>query len=242
MTNMDPDRKVAWIVGAGSGMGRAAAIALAGSGWRVILWGRRPEALEETLELVTTTGGEAIAMPFDLTADDADVAAGEASGCGAGWMELFSAGLNSPLRTWSDHRAGDVEAIVQTNLIGTIHTATAALPSLRRTAGVIVVISSYAGWTYQPAAGVAYSASKTALGSVVRTLNTQGAPDGVRACHLCPGDVDSDFLRMRPQVPGEEARAAMLTPDDVGQAIEWIMNAPLHVRINELVIKPVSQV
>ena len=182
-------------------------------------------------------------MPFDVTADDPDIAA---AGASDRWGRLdglvLAAGLNSPLRAWTDQRVGDVEAIVHTNLVGAIHASSAALPMLRRTAGVIVVISSYAGWAYQPAAGVAYSASKTALGSVVRSLNTQGAADGVRACHLCPGDVDSDFLRMRPQPPGQEARAAMLAPADVGQAVAWIMNAPRHVRIDELVISPVSQV
>ena len=77
------------------------------------------------------------------------------------------------------------------------------------------MVSSYSGWRFSPYAGVAYSASKTALAAVCQTLNAQEAGHGVRACHLCPGDVDTDFLELRPKVPGADARAAMLTPDDV---------------------------
>jgi NADP-dependent 3-hydroxy acid dehydrogenase YdfG len=105
----------------------------------------------------------------------------------------------------------------------------------------VVVVSSYAGWSFQPGAGVAYSASKTALGSVVRGLNQQEAAHGVRATHLCPGDVATDFLDQRPQVPDAAARAVMLTPEDIGRTIGFVLDAPAHVRVDELVISPVAQ-
>jgi len=240
---MDSERNVAWIVGGGSGMGRASAVALAASGWRVIVSGRRAGPLEETVELIRTAGGDAVAQPFDVIADDTHAAAERAV---AQWGRLdglvTAAGLNSPQRTWADQPFDVLEAVMQTNLVGTTRVLTAALPALRSTAGVIVVISSYSAWGYQPLAGVAYSASKTALGAIVRTLNTQGAPDGVRACHLCPGDVDTPFVDKRRAVPTAEQRAVMLSPEDIGGTVAWVMNAPKHVRVDELVISPVSQV
>ena len=117
----------------------------------------------------------------------------------------------------------------------------AALPALRRSAGVVVVVSSYAGWSFQPGAGVAYSASKTALGSVVRTLNQQEAPYGVRATHLCPGDVATDFLDQRPSVPDAEARRVMLQAEDVALAVSFVLASPRSMRVDELVLSPVSQ-
>jgi NADP-dependent 3-hydroxy acid dehydrogenase YdfG len=115
------------------------------------------------------------------------------------------------------------------------------LPALRAAAGVVVVVSSYSGWSFQPGAGVAYSASKTALGSLVRTLNQQEAVHGVRACHLCPGDVATDFLHQRPVVPDAEARAGMLTAEDIARAVSFVVESPRTTRIDELVISPVSQ-
>ena len=88
---------------------------------------------------------------------------------------------------------------------------------------------------------MAYAASKTALGALCRSLNEQEAAHGIRACHLCPGDVDSDFLSLRPQVPDAQARAAMLTSADVARAVMFVLESPPHVRIDELVISPVVQ-
>jgi NADP-dependent 3-hydroxy acid dehydrogenase YdfG len=103
------------------------------------------------------------------------------------------------------------------------------------------VISSYAGWRFSAGAGVAYSASKTALSSLCQSLNAQEAAAGVRACHVCPGDVDTDFLAQRPEVPGAEARTVMLTAHDVARAVQFVLDSPAHVRVDELVISPVSQ-
>ena len=102
-------------------------------------------------------------------------------------------------------------------------------------------MSSYSAWRFSPGAGVAYAASKTALTSVCQTLNAEEARHGVRACHLCPGDVDTDFLRLRPQVPDADARAVMLSPEDVARTVLFVLDSPAHVRIDELVVSPVSQ-
>ncbi|WP_432506079.1 SDR family oxidoreductase [Kineococcus arenarius] len=238
-----PERKVAWITGGGTGTGRAVAEAAARAGWAVVVSGRRPEPLRETAAAITRAGGAALALPLDVQ-DAAAVAAARAAVVeGFGRLDglVLAAGLNSPRRRWDDQDVAGVHDVIATNLSGPITVLDAALPDLRRSAGVVVVVSSYAGWTFSPGAGVAYSASKTALGPLVRTLNQQEAPHGVRACHLCPGDIATDFLDQRPEVPDEAARAVMLTPEDVARTVQFVLDSPPHVRFDEVVLSPLSQ-
>jgi NADP-dependent 3-hydroxy acid dehydrogenase YdfG len=239
---MTADRRVLWVTGAGSGMGRSAAVAAAADR-RVVLSGRRADRLQETATLVERAGGEAMVVPLD--ARDGGAVAGAYADIAAAWGRVddlvLSAGLNTPRRTWADQSMDEVQDVIATNLTAVVRTVDTVLPDLRTAGGQVVVISSYAGWRFSPLAGVAYSASKTALRSLCQTLNAQEAAHGVRACHLCPGDVDTDFLALRPQVPGGEARSVMLRPDDVGRAVAFVLQSPPWVRIDELVISPVSQ-
>ena len=235
--------RVLWVTGAGSGMGRSSAVAAARSGRRVALSGRREDALTETAGLVEDAGGEALVVALEV-GDPAAVARARDRVVGRwGGVDdlVLAAGLNNPRRAWEDQTVDGFAEVVSTNLTGVVTVVDAALPHLREAGGQVVVVSSYAGWRFSPGAGVAYSASKTALTAVCQTLNAQEARHGVRACHLCPGDVDTDFLRMRPNVPGAEARAVMLTADDVARAVLFVLDSPAHVRVDELVISPVSQ-
>lgn len=243
MTNAAPGR-VLWVTGGGSGMGAAAARTAAASGWTVVLSGRRTDRLVAVADEVRQAGGTADVLPLDASDREAVVTAAAAVASRHGRLDglVLAAGLNAPERRWDDQSMDRFRAVVDTNLTAVVSVVDATLPMLRASgSGVVVVVSSYAGWSFQPGAGVAYSASKTALGSVVRTLNQQEAPHGVRATHLCPGDVATDFLDQRPQVPDAAARAVMLTPEDIGRTIGFVLDAPPHVRVDELVISPVSQ-
>lgn len=237
------EQRVLWITGGGSGMGAASARAAAADGWAVVVSGRRPEALDEVVAAIRADGGSARALPLDVSDDDAVRAARDAVLAEHGRLDglVLAAGLNAPRRRWDDQTVPDFRAIVDTNLTAVVSVVDAALPALRESGGVVVVVSSYAGWSFQPGAGVAYSASKSALGSVVRTLNQQEAPHGVRATHLCPGDVATDFLDQRPSVPDDAARAVMLQPTDIARTVSFVLGSPAHVRIDELVVSPVSQ-
>lgn len=235
--------KVLWTTGGGSGMGAASAVAAARDGWTVVLSGRRPDRLEQAADAVRAAGGNAAVLPLDVTDADAVVAARDRVLERHGRIDglVLAAGLNTPARRWADQSLADVRAVLDTNTTAVVTVVDAALPALRASGGVVVVVSSYAGWSFQPGAGVAYSASKTALGSIVRTLNQQEAEHGVRATHLCPGDVATDFLDRRPEVPDAAARQRMLQPEDVGRTVAFVLGSPAHVRIDELVLSPVSQ-
>jgi NADP-dependent 3-hydroxy acid dehydrogenase YdfG len=225
-------------------MGAAAARQAARTGWRVALSGRRTEVLAEVAEQITEAGGEAIVVPLDVTDADQVIEAHRKIVQTWGRIDglVLSAGLNNPKRSWADQDLGDFSAIIETNLTAVVRVIDVSLPQLRAAGdGVVVVISSYSGWQFSPGAGVAYSASKTALSPVVISLNKQEAANGIRATHLCPGDVATDFLNMRPVVPDQDAQARMLTADDIGRAVGFVLDSPPYVRIDELVISPVSQ-
>jgi len=241
--DQDQPRPVLWVTGGGSGIGRASAVSAASNGWHVAVSGRRPERLTAVVDEVEALGAEALALPGDMR--EVEDVADAAEAIERRWSRLdglvLAAGANSPRRTWRDQDLQELTDIVETNLLSVARVVQLSLPRLRRSGGVVVVVSSYSGWRFSAGAGVAYSASKTALASLCQTLNAQEADAGVRVCHLCPGDVDTDFLEQRPEVPDAEARTVMLTAADVARAVQFVLDSPAHVRLDELVISPVSQ-
>ncbi|OZM76473.1 SDR family oxidoreductase [Pseudonocardia sp. MH-G8] len=237
------DEHVVWVTGGGTGMGAAVARSAAARGWAVAVSGRRPEPLDDVAGGIARDGGRALALPVDVQDPAAVAAARQAVLDTFGRLDavVLSAGRNSRQRSWSDQDMDVFDDIVRTNLTAAARVVDAALPDLRATGGKIVMISSVAGWRFSPGAGVAYSASKTALGSLTKSINDQEAEHGVRACHLCPGDVATDFLEQRPSVPDAAARAVMLTPEDIAAAVQYVLDTPAHVRVDELVVSPISQ-
>lgn len=239
MTDAPP---VAWVIGGGSGIGRAAAEALASSSGHVVVSGRRQAELDAAAAAIRSSGGSASALAVDV-ADDravAEAAAAIAREHGVVRTLVFSAGTNVANRFWTDAAPGDIAHVMDVNLQGAVRAVHAVLPGMRDGGGVVVLVSSWAAWRHSPGAGAAYAMSKTALGVLAETLNAQERMAGVRATHLCPGEVETDILDTRPQPPSTEARALMLRPADVGEAVAWIAAQPARVCINELVITPTA--
>ncbi|ASN22062.1 SDR family oxidoreductase [Arthrobacter sp. YN] len=237
-------QKVLWVIGGGSGMGRAAAQAAAEAGWCVAVTGRRPDAVAETVGHIVEDGGDGLEAPAD--ANEPGSLEQAHSRIVAQWgpvtAVVLAAGLNTPARTWADQTMEDFAAIVETNLISVARAIDLVLPGMRRAGeGNIVVVSSRAAWRFSPGSGVAYMTSKTGLSALVASLNDQEGVNGVKACHLCPGDVDTDFLSMRPEVPDENQRARMLSAADIARSVQFILDSPRHVRIDELALSPIGQ-
>jgi NAD(P)-dependent dehydrogenase (short-subunit alcohol dehydrogenase family) len=235
--------KTLWITGAGSGMGKAAALVAARAGWDVALSGRGEAALQLTAAEIRGAGGTAFVAPLDVRDAEATRATSTRVLARNGRIDalVLAAGLNSPRRLWENQSMSDFDAIVETNLTAPAHLIQMSLPALRESGGIVIIVSSYSAWTFSPHAGVAYTASKSGLLALTRTINSQEASFGVRACHLCPGDVDTGFLALRPVVPDESAREEMLDPFDVARAIQFVLDSPAHVRFDELVVSPISQ-
>jgi NADP-dependent 3-hydroxy acid dehydrogenase YdfG len=242
MSTLSAER-VVWVTGAGSGIGRAAAVAAAASGSRLALSGRRVGPLTETARLVTDAGGRPLVLPMDARDPEAVRRAHQQIVADLPDVSdlVLAAGTNAPRRYWRNQSIAEFESILATNLTAAVSLIDVVLPGMRaRGGGQIVVVSSFSAWRFSPHAGVAYTASKTALDAICTSLNDQEAASGIRACHLCPGDVDTDLLDLRPQVPDADARKVMLSADDVARAVLFVLDSPPHVRIDELVITPVS--
>ncbi|NUP73936.1 MAG: SDR family NAD(P)-dependent oxidoreductase [Sinomonas sp.] len=225
-------------------MGRASALAAAESGWKVALSGRRAEAVAAVAEAVREKGGEALEVPVDVREAAAlrEARRRIADEWGPVTGAVIAAGLNAPRRSWADQSLDEFASIVDTNLTSVARVVDVLLPDMRAAGqGDIVVVSSRSAWRFSPGAGTAYMSSKAGLGMLVASLNDEEGANGIKACHLCPGDVNTEFLALRPNDPGEEQRAEMLSAEDVARSVQFVLDSPRHVRIDELVITPIGQ-
>ena len=229
---------VAIVTGAGSGIGRAVAQRFAAAGWRVTLVGRRRDALEETARLA---GGACTVAAADV-ADASAVARVVATTLGtSGRIDVLAhcAGTNIAKRSWENLSVDDYRSVLGANLDGAFHCVQAILPAMReRGAGTIVMINSEAGRLANAKAGAAYVASKFGLAGLVQSLNAEERGNGIRACSIFPGDVNTPLLDRRPVPPPAEARVKMLQPEDVAAAVWLAVSLPPRAIIEELVIRP----
>lgn len=235
--------KIAWVVGGGSGIGAGIAEELGKGGATIVVSGRRSAELSSVVDRLSDIGITAAAVPLDVSNDEEVLEAHQRISRDYGPVDILvcSAGTNVTDRFWVDLTAADFSRVVDVNLNGVARPIVSVLPHMRtQQDGLIIVISSWAGWKHSPGAGAAYSASKTALGALVETINSQERLNGIRATHLCPGEVKTDILNTRPNVPTDEEQDLMLVPGDIGQIVRYIAEAPSRVCFNELVITPTT--
>jgi len=232
---------VAWITGAGTGIGRAGAEALAQAGMTVVASGRRREPLEALAASVEAAGGRCEIAPLDVT--DADAVAAVVDGIRErhGRLDVLvaSAGLNIRERSWAEVAADGWRRVIDADLNGAFYCCREALPLMRRREeGLIINVSSWAGRFLSRATGPAYTAAKHALSAFTETLNMEECVHGVRACSLEPGEVATEILDSRPQPPSAAERARMVQAEDMGEIIRFLAEMPRHVCINALLVSP----
>jgi NADP-dependent 3-hydroxy acid dehydrogenase YdfG len=234
-------KRVAWVTGGGSGIGEAGADALAADGWTVVVSGRRKDALDAVVQKIKAAGGEAEAIPLDVSiAADVEKAASEIL-ARHGRIDLLvnSAGVNVPKRRWSDMELDGWNKLVEINLNGVLYCMRAVLPAMRKQQdGCIINVSSWAGRHVSKMPGPAYTTTKHAVLALTHSFNMDECVNGLRACCLSPGEVATPILKLRPIVPSEEEQARMLQPEDLGRTIAFVANMPPRVCMNEILISP----
>lgn len=232
---------IVWITGAGSGIGLAAAQALASAGATVCMSGRRTDLLRREADAIVAAGGKAEIAALDVSDAEAVQRTSRAIIERHGHVDILvnSAGLNVPNRFWKNQNVSGWNEVIRVNLDGSFYCIAAVLPSMReRKSGLIINISSWSGKYDTYMTGPAYNAAKHGVVAMTEHLNQEECVNGIRACALCPAEVATPIMDKRPIPPSPEDRAKMLQPEDLGRTIRFIAEMPPHVCLNEITISP----
>jgi len=230
-------KRVAWVTGGGSGIGEAAAEALAADGWIVVVSGRRKDALDQVVANITKTGGKAEAIALDVSKKDDVNKAAEQIVAKHARIDLLvnSAGINVPKRSWADMELEGWDRLVEINLNGVLYCMRAVLPTMRKQQdGCIINVASWAGRHVSKMPGPAYTTTKHAVLALTHSFNMDECVNGLRACCFSPGEVATPILKL----PSEAEQAKMLQPEDCGRTIAFVASMPPRVCMNEILISP----
>lgn len=234
-------KRTAVVTGAGSGVGEAVALALARENWRVVLIGRRREALQNTIHQAGKKRAHLVAFPCDI---------GNAAGVekmAKTVLERFksievlvnAAGTNAPRRSLGELSLKDYHRLLDTNLNGAYYCTQAFLPGMRaQRSGTIVNIVSDAAKQASAKAGPAYVMSKFGLAGLTQAINAEEKASGIRACAIFPGDIDTPLLDLRPAPPSSEAREGMLRAEDIAACVLLAVNLPPRAIVEEILVRP----
>ncbi len=235
------DGKVAIVTGAGTGIGRDAAIMLSREGAKVVVVGRRAGPLESVVEEITAAGGEALAMPTDLEQGEAAAAVADSTIKKFGRVDILvnNAGHASKVRSIRWVKPEEWDSVFRINIEAVYRLTQACLPDmLARGEGTVITTSSMAALQPGILGGAPYSAAKAAAYNLMRGLNSELRAEGIRATTIIPGEVNTPILEGRPKPPSEAARETMMRPEDVASAILFCATMPPRTLVEEIVLMP----
>jgi len=150
-----------------------------------------------------------------------------------------AAGTNTPKRSLKELSFEKYRELVETNLTGAYVCVPAFLPRMReRKSGTIINIVSDAGKAASPKSGPAYVISKFGMAGLNQSINVEEKQNGIRACAIFPGDIDTPLLDKRPTPPPPEARKRMLQSEDVAECAWLAINLPPRAVVEEIMIRP----
>lgn len=188
--------KVAFITGAGSGIGRAAALRLAKEGVRVVASGRTEPNLKETVAAIEKAGGEGIASAADVA--DAKAMEQAINEVVKQWGRLdivfANAGINGVWAPLEELAVEEWNKTVSINLTGTYHTVKFAVPYLKKQGGSIIITSSVNGTRMFSNTGAsAYATTKAGQVAFCKMIALELAEHRVRANVICPGAIETNI-------------------------------------------------
>jgi NADP-dependent 3-hydroxy acid dehydrogenase YdfG len=242
--------KVALVTGASSGIGYATALALAKAGARVAIGARRVERLKNLEnEISKTQGAEILVHALDVTnrANCNSFVDDVVKKWGTVDILVNNAGL-MPLSFFKNNKFDEWDRMIDVNLKGVLYCTSAALPHmLKKESGHIVNMSSVAGRVVF-AGGAVYCATKHAITAFSEGLRIEfSSRSKIRVTCIEPGAVSTELLETITDESMSrfiEASKKMesLQAQDIAGAILYAVQAPLHVNVNEILIRPTQQV
>jgi NAD(P)-dependent dehydrogenase (short-subunit alcohol dehydrogenase family) len=234
--------KVAIVTGAGSGIGAATALALAGEGWRVVLAGRRPEALAAVAG--QDAAGRLHPVPTDVT-DEASVRAlfDEAvDACGRVDLLVNNAGRSAPALEIDELPLSEWQAVVAVNLTGAFLCTREAFRVMRAQqpqGGRIINNGSLSAQVPRPMSA-AYTATKHAVTGLTKSTSLDGRPYGIACGQIDVGNAATEMtermaLGVR-QADGSVRPEPRMAVEDVARAVVYMAGLPLEANVANLTV------
>lgn len=241
---MGTDTKIALVTGAGSGIGRASALALLRAGYAVVLAGRREEPLVETAGMAEGAAGRALVVPTDV----ADPASVEAlfrlikDAHGRIDVVFNNAGLNAPGVLFEDLEFERWKQVVDVNLTGSFNCAQQAFRLMKAQdpmGGRIINNGSISAHAPRPDSAP-YTATKHAITGLTKTLSLDGRKYDIAVSQIDIGNAVTEMAsRMAKgvkQANGEIKAEAMMDVEKVAEAVVYMASLPLDTNIQFLTI------
>jgi len=235
--------KVVWMTGAGTGIGKAGALMFAQEGAAVALIGRRRDKLDEVAAEIQAIGGQAAVEALDVADRKKVGEAGERLLKRLGRVDILvnNAGLNVVNRRLNEITAEDWDYILAVNLTGAFNMVQAAMPTMRKQKdGLIINIASTAAKRVSGVAGIAYSASKFGMLGMSLSLTQEAWKFGIRACCLCPDDVNTPIMARRKVKYPPEVLEQFIQPEDLAETMRFVALMPRRTSIPEMLIYPTN--
>ncbi|MCW3058228.1 MAG: family oxidoreductase [Capsulimonas sp.] len=212
--------KVAIITGASAGIGQASALALAGEGAKLVLTARRQERLEQLVEDVKASGGDAVFVVGDAREEETAIKTVEAAQKHFGRLDILinNAGVGN-YKNLVDTSADEYDEMMDSNVRSTFLFTRHAVPVMReQKSGNILMISSMAGRYGFPGEAV-YCATKFAQVGFAQALDNELRKDGIKVGVICPGGVKTEFALGKGRTDDSVRESGMLEPEDVAGAV-----------------------
>lgn len=235
------DNKVAIITGAGSGVGKSAALMMAAEGAKCVLVGRRVEPLQSVADEIKSAGGDATIHSADLCDGEASAAVADFTLKIYGQVDILvnNAGFSSKIRSVKFVGPEEWDAVFKVNMDAVYRLTQACLPHmLERGDGTVITTSSMAALKPGVLGGSPYSAAKAASLAFMRGLSSELRDKGIRACTICPAEINTPILEGRPAPPDDAARATMMMPEDVAAVMLLCATMPQRTVLDEIVMSP----
>jgi 3-oxoacyl-[acyl-carrier protein] reductase len=236
-------KQVVIVTGASRGVGRATALRLARDGASVIAVARSTDDLDR---LADEAGRDRVGSLIP-SAGDVRLPA-TAAGAVALALELFgqldavvnNAGIEQT-QALENVLDAEYDATLDTNLRGPFNFMRAALPAMKaQRAGTLVTIASVAalrGFTED----AVYCASKFGVLGLNDALEEELRPHGIRVCVICPGAINTDLAKGTWSPPLDPYRPHYLQPDDIADAVAWVLRLPSRVAVSRIVLRPLVE-
>ena len=233
--------KVAWVTGAGTGIGEAAALALAKEGAAIALSGRRREPLQSVADRIARAGGKAIVLPGDMGEPETPNAIAKQVASELGRLDILvnNAGTNITERRWHQLTPERIKHMLDANLNSAFYCAAAALNVMRpQKQGLLIYTASMAGRVVGLLSGASYVAAKHGVVAMSHAIKMEEFVNGIRSTVICPGEVATPILDRRPVPVSQEDRDRMLQAEHLADLILYVAKLPASVCVNEVQITP----